>query len=93
MSDDYLLDAARQHWDQILIGYKQFEKLKPIVLFDIQEQRVYFYAYEGFKEELKPSNQASLEDQYEQAIATNKIVLFVRDNVKRRLVSYSMDCE
>jgi hypothetical protein len=34
-----------------------------------------------------------LQDQYERAVATNKIVVFVRDNVERRLVSFSFDDE
>jgi hypothetical protein len=93
MSDDYLLDAAWKHWDLILGAYRSHEEQRPIVLFDIQEQRIYLYEYEGFKEELNPRNQSSLQDQYERAIATNKIVVFVRDNVERRLVSFSFDDE
>jgi len=93
MSDDYLLDAAREHWDMILRAYKLHEEHKPVVLFDIQEQRIYVYPYKEFKEELNPGNQASLQDQYERAMATSKIVVFVRDNVNRRLVSYSLHYE
>jgi hypothetical protein len=93
MSDDYLLDAAQKHLDQILGLYRTFETLKPIILLDIQEQRLYSYPYKEFKDDLNPRNQASLQDQYERAIATNKIVVFVRDNVERRLVSYSFDYE
>jgi hypothetical protein len=85
MSDDYLLDAARKHWDMILGVYKAQEEQRPILLFDIQEQRIYLYEYEGFKEEMNPRNQALLQDQYERAIAMNQIVVFVRDNVERRL--------
>jgi len=93
MSDDYLLDAAREHWDMILSAYKLHEEHKPVVLFDIQEKRIYLYPYKDFKEEMNPGNQASLQDQYERAITTSKIVVFVRDNVNRRLVSYSLHYE
>ena len=93
MSDDYLLNAALEHWDMILRAYKLHEGHKPVVLFDIQEQRIYIYPYKDFKEELSPGSQASLQDQYERAITTNKIVVFVRDNVNRRLVSFSLDYE
>jgi hypothetical protein len=93
MSEDYLLDAALEHWDMLLRAYKLHEEHKPIVLFDIQEQRIYVYPYKNFKEELNSGNKASLQDQYERAIATNKIVVFVRDNVNRRLVSFSLDYE
>jgi hypothetical protein len=93
MSDDYLLDAVREHWDMILSAYQLHEEHKPVVLFDIQEQRIYVYPYKDFKDELNPGNQASLQDQYQRAITTGKIVVFVRDNVNRRLVSYSLDYE
>ncbi len=89
-SHDYLLEDAMQYWEHILMIYRGFEALKPIILFDIQEQRIYAYPYQEFKDELKAGNQASLEEQYQSAIATSKFVLFVRDNVERRLVSYSM---
>jgi len=77
----------------ILSVYRHFEKKKPIVLFDILEQRIYVYPYEAFKQDLNPRNQASLTDQYEEAIASNKIVVFVRDDDQRKLVSYSIDYE
>jgi hypothetical protein len=93
MSDDYLLDAARKHWDQIHRLYETFEALKPIILLDIQEQRLYFYPYNEFKEGLKTDDQNSFHDLYERATATNQIVVFVRDNVERRLVSFSFDYE
>ena len=55
--------------------------------------RCRFAPYKDFKEEMNPGNQASLQDQYERAMATSKIVVFVRDNVNRRLVSYSLHYE
>jgi hypothetical protein len=91
--DDYLLEAAQTNQDQILTAYNRFEQHKPIVLIDIQEQRLYVYPYQEFLKDLNPRNQDSLREQYETASAANKIVVFVRDNVKRKLVSYSFDNE
>jgi len=90
---DYLLDTVNEQRKNFLYAYKQFEDKKPIVLFDIQEQRIYIYPYEDFKSEMNPRNQASLTEQYEKAHRENKIVVFVRDNEQRRLVSFSMDYE
>jgi hypothetical protein len=90
MSYDYLFDAAMEHWGLILWAYGRHERHRPIVLFDIQEQRVYVYPYKEFKEDLSPRSQASLQEQYEEAITMNEFVLFVRDKEERRLVSYSM---
>ena len=90
---DYLLDVANEQLNNIRYAYKQFEGRKPIVLFDIQEQRVYVYPYQDFKSEMSPRSQASLTEQYEKALRENKIVVFIRDNDQRRLVSFSMDYE
>ena len=71
--------------------YKKFEEKRPVILFDIQERRIYAYPYKEFREELSERSQDILKDQYERAQAQNKIVVFVRDNEGRRLVSFSLD--
>jgi hypothetical protein len=89
----YLLDAAREHWPAIRGLYEQFEEKRPVMLFDIQEQRVYAYPYDEFMKEVSARSQRSLQKQYEQAIHENSIVVFVRDNEQRRLVSFSVEWE
>jgi hypothetical protein len=91
--DDYLLDAVHKQWENILTAYRQFAQQKPIVLFDLQEQRIYVCPFEDFKSEMAPKSQESLTEQYEKALRENKIVVFVRDNEQKRLVSFSMDYE
>ena len=90
-TDDPLFDAMAEHWEHIVTGYLQYEDNKPIMLYDIQEQRIYALPYEGFKSEMSAKSQASLTEQYERAIAADQIVVFVRDNEARKLVSYSMN--
>ena len=87
---DYLLDAAHEHWPHILTLYQCFEDKKPVMLFDMQEQRIYAYPYAEFRGDLSAKSQRSLKDQYERAVRENKIVVFVRDNERRRLVSFSL---
>jgi tetratricopeptide (TPR) repeat protein len=89
--EDYLLDAVHKQWGNILTAYRQFGEQKPIVLFDLQEQRIYVYPYKDFKSEMAAKSQASLTEQYEKALRENKIVVFVRDNEQKRLVSFSME--
>ena len=62
-----------------------------VVLYDIQEERVYLYPYEDFKNDMSPKSQVSLAEQYELAGKLGKLVLFVRDNEAEKLVSYIMD--
>ena len=75
------------------MAYQQHEEKRPVMLFDIQEERIYAYGCEGFKSELSAKSQALLAEQYEQAQTSGKMVVFVRDNENRRLVSYLIDCE
>ena len=89
--DDYLLDALSEYWEHVVVAYKQLEDKRPIMLYDIQEKQVYAYYYEGFKSEMSVESQLSLTEQYEQAAAAGQMVVFVRDNDKKRLVSYSLD--
>ena len=84
-------DAVGEQWDNIIGLYKRFEAKKPVMLLDIQEQKIYAYPYNDFKSELSKKSQIQLEEQYEAAILDNEMVVFVRDNEKRDLVSYSVE--
>ena len=84
-------DALGEQWDNILGVYKRFEAKKPVMLLDIQEQKIYAYPYNDFKLELSKRSQIQLEEQYEAAILNKEMVVFVRDNEKRDLVSYSVE--
>jgi len=91
--DDLYLDAIFALWPKILDMYRLFESKKPVMLYDLQEQKVYAYPYREFKAEMNPRSQASLTEQYKQAIKENKMVIFVRDNEKRKLRSYTLAIE
>ncbi|NOR78225.1 MAG: hypothetical protein GQ523_07365 [Methanophagales archaeon] len=84
-------DAVGEQWDNILGLYKRFEAKKPVILLDIQEQKIYAYPYNDFRSNLSKRSQIQLEEQYEAAILDNEMVVFVRDNEKKELVSYSLE--
>jgi hypothetical protein len=84
-------DAVGEQWDNIIGLYKKFEDKKPVMLLDIQEQKIYAYPYNDFKSELSKRSQIQLEEQCEAAILDNEMVVFVRDNEKKELVSYSLE--
>ena len=90
-SGDYLFDAMVEHWEHVVRIYEQFADKHPIMLYDIQEQRIYAHEYEGFKSEMSAKSQASLTEQYELALAEGKMVVFVRDNDNKRLASYLLE--
>ena len=88
MNEQYL-DVIDEQWNNILKLYKKFEDKKPIMLFDMQEKRIYAYPYEDFKADLSKKSQTILQKQYKNALLDNKVVVFVRDNEQVALVSSS----
>ena len=90
---DYLYDALSKYLEHVSVAYRLHEDKRPVMLLDIQEQRIYAYGYEGFKSELSAKSQVMLAEQYEQAQKSGIMVVFVRDNDNRRLASYLIDCD
>ena len=89
MNDPYW-EIVCEHWPKILRWYQLFADKQPVMLFDIQEQKIYAYPYKEFKADLSQRSQAQLARQYRKAAAHNQVVVFVRDNEKRKLVSYTV---
>ncbi len=89
---DYLLNAAYEQHDNLSMVYRTFAEKKPVVLFDIQEQRIYAYPCKEFGKELaNERSRRMLNEQYEKALLTNQMVVFVRDNENEKLVSFVLD--
>jgi hypothetical protein len=89
--DDDLVEAAEGVLPHILMFYERFEGKRPVMLLDLQGRKIYAYPYEEFKADLGHRSQAMLTADYEKAIAMNKVVVFVRDNLTKRLVSMLFD--
>jgi hypothetical protein len=63
---DYLLDAAHKHWRNILKTCRLYDKKKPIILLDIQQQRIHIYPLSG--SEMRRTTRHSLTEQCEKAV-------------------------
>src|SRR5574341_494569 len=51
------------------------------------------YPFRAYKAELSPRSQALIEDQYAQAARNGEVVVFVRDEARRKLVSFNLPVE
>ena len=92
MSDQYY-NAVQEQWSNISGLYMAYGSKKPIMLYDIHEKKIYAYSYEEFKAELSERSQLSLEMDYKSASVRGGMIVFVRDNIERKLVSYVMDID
>jgi hypothetical protein len=88
---DGLLAAADEHGGDILMFYKKFADMKPVMLLELPSQKIYAYPYLEFKNTLSERSQGMLEKEYQDALANNQIVVFVRDDVRRKMISFSVD--
>ena len=87
MNDPYF-EAVQEQWQNIRALYMTYKSKRPIILYDLQEKKIYAYPYKEFKAELSKKSQKSLEYDYKSASVRGSMIVFVRDNVGRKLVSY-----
>ena len=88
---DHLWEAIKRNYHHLQAAYEPYADKKPILLFDLQENRIYIYPYDGFIAELNENGKRLLKEQYEATLENNsKIVVFVRDNEERLLRSYTI---
>jgi hypothetical protein len=90
---DPYLDIIYEHWDSLVRVFTTFESKLPILLFDIQEQRIYAHPYQDFVEEMAVKDRPVIARSYEKVIAGKSILVFVRDNEKRKLVSSNVELQ
>src|SRR3989337_134683 len=86
MHEHYMM-MVQNRWNTIVRAYLDFEEKKPVILFDIQEGKIYAYPYQGFKEDLSARSQKMIEKQYQEAIKKGQIVIFVLDSKERVFIS------
>ena len=92
MSDPYF-KAIEEHWPNIRALYKTYESKRPIILYDIQEKKIFAYPYKEFKVDLSVKSQGALEHDYKSASVHGSMIVFVRDNIERKLISYIMSID
>jgi hypothetical protein len=93
IENDVYIDEILKNWKGIIRLYRQFEGKNPVLLLDIQEQKVYAYPYNEFKRALNEISQESLKTQYEEAIANDNFIIFIQDNEKKEFRSYTFTKE
>jgi len=88
-----LFDAACERAGDILMFYRKFADKKPVMLLELPSQKIYAYPYLDFKNTLSERSQKMLEKEYQEALDHNQIVVFVKDNGREKMISFSVDEE
>jgi hypothetical protein len=90
---DQYYSAIKEQWSNIRGLYMACASNKPIMLYDIHEKKIYAYPYKEFKAELSEKSQVSLEMDYKSTSVRGGMIVFVRDDIERKLVSYVMNID
>jgi hypothetical protein len=85
--DPYLLALGRI-WPTILQAYRDFKDRRPIVEYCVWEKIVYAYPAVPYLSGLTDSTRSQTKQQYREAAATGRFMVFVRDSRKRVYRSY-----
>jgi hypothetical protein len=81
--------VIHEQMESILDLYARFADSKPVMLYDIQEKKIYAYPYKDYIEDLNEKSNYITIEQYEDTVSKNQVVVFVRDNEKRQLLSFT----
>ena len=92
MSDQYY-SAIQEQWSNIRGLYVAYGSKHPIMLYDIHDYKIYAYPYKELRAELSEKSQASLEIDYKSTSVRGGMIVFVRDDIERKLVPYVMNID
>ena len=87
MSDEYF-EKINKYWDEITGMYVAFEEKQPIIEFEPNRIRIIAYPAEDYLDGLSERTREQAKEQYQKAIATGALMVFVRDEKKEVLRSY-----
>ena len=87
MSDEYF-EKINEYWDEITGIYVAFEDKKPIIEFEPNRIRIIAYPAEEYLDGLSERTREQTKKQYQKAVATRALMVFVTDEEKEVLRSY-----
>ena len=87
-NNDRYLKTLDEISDKVYQFYQLGGRKDLIMVYQMAEKRIYSYVYNEFRKTLSANSKAMLAEQYQEALAENKIVLFIQDDEMRKLKSY-----
>jgi hypothetical protein len=84
------LDIIRSQWEKILNLYLQFESEKPVMVLDLSKNEIFAYPFQDFSAQLDRKSQATLRQQYQNALTRNQMVIFVKDDDQESMASFTV---
>jgi hypothetical protein len=86
--DKIYLDTLDNIVDKVYEFYNMSDRKDLVMVYEMKENRICSYIYNEFKDNLNEKSGEMLEKQYQEANESDRIVLFIRDEVRKKLKSY-----
>ena len=88
-NNDPYRDQIDEMWPHIVDLYHTYKHLKPIIEFDITNQKIYSYPAKEYIQQLTPRTREAMQKHYQETIQNNQFILFVKDYDNEKLRSYT----
>ena len=76
--------------DKIYDFYNSSNRDDLVMFYSMKENRIYSYIYQEFYDSLNEKSKMSLKRQFKEAKQENKIVLFIKDEERDKLKSFTI---
>lgn len=88
MNDDPYLEIIDSNWGHIIGVYETFRDKKPIIEYDITNQKIYSYPAKQYIQDLSRRTRKEARRQYKETLEKNQFMLFIKDYENEKLRSY-----
>jgi len=88
--DEIYLAKIDEIGNKIYEIYNKSGRRDLVMIYETKEDKIYSYIYEDFKKSLNQRSRDILKEQYQEAMKSGKIVLFIRDEERRKFKSYTI---
>ena len=86
--DKIYLDKIDEIGDKVYEFYNMSNRKDLVMIYEMKENRIYSYIYDEFMNSLNEMSREMLKKQYQEANESKRIVLFIRDEVRKKFKSY-----
>ncbi|MBW6537725.1 MAG: hypothetical protein K0B11_22135 [Mariniphaga sp.] len=86
--DKIYLDTIDNIVDKVYEFYNMSDRKDLVMIYEMKENKIYSYIYGEYKKDLNELSREILEKQYQEANESKRIVLFIRDEVRKKFKSY-----
>ena len=90
MSDPYL-NLIDEQWDNITKTYDVFRKKKPIIEYNLDDNKIYAYPAMEYINSLSVKTKNELKNKYMKVCDNNEFLLLIRDEKNKKFRSYTFE--